>query len=100
MFIVVDGLRRVISGVNAINISLDGVRNCPRRMITIDHLRRFTVQRNFSKPTSLKLALQKMQFVQADPIKAPARAQDLILRHRVNSYRAGDLDRLYPMLDV
>src|SRR5436190_18172953 len=41
-----------------------------------------------------------MQFVQADPIKAPARAQDLILRHRVNSYRAGDLDQLYPTLDV
>lgn len=41
-----------------------------------------------------------MGFVQADPIKAPAPAQDLILRHRVNNYRAGDLDRRYSTLDV
>ena len=36
-----------------------------------------------------------MGFVQADPIGAPARAQDLILRHRVKGYRAGDLERRY-----
>lgn len=41
-----------------------------------------------------------MQFVQADPIRAPARAQDLILRHRVKDYRAGDLDRRYAKLGV
>jgi uncharacterized protein YcaQ len=41
-----------------------------------------------------------MGFVQADPIRAPARAQDLILRHRVRNYRAGDLDRRYVTLDV
>ncbi len=41
-----------------------------------------------------------MGFVQADPIRAPARAQDLILRHRVNNYRAGDLERRYTSLDV
>src|SRR4029450_6220310 len=39
-------------------------------------------------------------FVQADPIRAPARAQDLTLRHRVKGYRAGDLERLYTRLDV
>ena len=39
-------------------------------------------------------------FVQADPIRAPARAQDLTLRHRVTGYRAGDLERRYPRLDV
>jgi len=37
-------------------------------------------------------------FVQADPIRAPARAQDLILRHRVKNYKAGDLERFYPEL--
>ena len=37
-------------------------------------------------------------FVQADPIRAPARAQDLTLRHRVSGYRAGDLERRYPRL--
>jgi uncharacterized protein YcaQ len=38
--------------------------------------------------------------VQADPIRAPARAQDLTLRHRVDSYRAGDLERRYAGLGV
>jgi hypothetical protein len=68
--------------------------------ITIDDLRRFTVARNFPKPTTLNRALQRMGFVQADPIRAPARAQDLILRHRVNNYRAGDLERRYTSLDI
>src|SRR6187401_252523 len=41
-----------------------------------------------------------MGFVQADPIRSPARAQDLILRHRVTNYHAGDLERRYTTLDV
>ena len=69
-------------------------------MITLDDLRRYAVARNFPKPTTLNRALQQMGFVQADPIRAPARAQDLILRHRVKNYRAGDLERRYPTLDV
>jgi uncharacterized protein len=68
--------------------------------ITLDDLRRYTVARNFFKPTNLKTALHRMGFVQADPIRAPARAQDLILRHRVNNYRAGELERRYAALDV
>jgi len=67
---------------------------------TIDDLRRFTIARNFPKPATLNRTLQRMGFVQADPIRAPARAQDLILRHRVNNYRAGDLERRYTSLDV
>jgi uncharacterized protein len=51
-------------------------------------------------PTTLPAALERLGFVQADPIRAPARAQDLILRHRVDGYRAGDLERRYPSLDV
>jgi len=69
-------------------------------LVTLDELRRFTVARNFFKPTTLKRALHKMGFVQADPIRAPARAQDLILRHRVKNYHAGDLERRYPTLDI
>ena len=69
-------------------------------LITIDDLRRYTVARNFFKPTTLKRALHRMGFVQADPIRAPARAQDLILRHRVKNYHAGDLERRYRTLDV
>jgi len=38
--------------------------------------------------------------VQADPIRAPARAQDLTLRHRVIGYRAGELERRYPRLGI
>ena len=67
---------------------------------TLDDLRRYAVARNFPKPTTLNRALQQMGFVQADPIRAPARAQDLILRHRVKNYHAGDLERRYPELDV
>jgi uncharacterized protein len=69
-------------------------------MITLDALKRFAVGRNFFEPTTLRRALQRLQFVQADPIRSPARAQDLILRHRVRSYRAGDLERRYAELDI
>ena len=48
----------------------------------------------------LAAALEALGFVQADPIRAPARAQDLTLRHRVVDYRAGDLERLYPSLPI
>lgn len=41
-----------------------------------------------------------MGFIQADPIRAPARAQDLILRQRVKNYHAGDLERRYDTLDI
>src|SRR6202171_1593545 len=69
-------------------------------LITLDDLRRFTVARNFFNPTTLKRAIEKMGFVQADPIRAPARAQDLILRHRVKDYRTGDLERRYSKLGI
>ena len=78
-------------------------RDLPDRKIDsigIDELRQFAVARNFSGPTTLQRALDQMGFVQADPIRAPARAQDLILRHRVKDYKAGDLERLYASLDV
>ena len=65
-------------------------------LITLNDLRRFAVARSLFKPTTLKRALDRLGFVQADPIRAPARAQDLILRHRAKNYRAGDLERLYP----
>src|SRR5271154_4240613 len=67
---------------------------------TLDDLRRYAVARSLFPPTTLKRALHHMGFVQADPIRAPARAQDLILRHRVTDYYASDLDRRYPALDV
>jgi uncharacterized protein YcaQ len=68
--------------------------------ITLDHLRRYAIARSLFKPTTLGRAIGKLGFVQADPIRAPARAQDLTLRHRVLGYRAGDLERRYPQLPV
>ena len=47
-------------------------------------------------PTTLADAVVRLGFVQADPIRAPARAQDLILRHRVRGYR-DYLPRRFPL---
>jgi uncharacterized protein YcaQ len=68
--------------------------------VTLDDLRRFAVARSLFAPTTLRRALERMAFVQADPIRSPARAQDLILRQRVKDYRAGDLERRYESLGV
>src|SRR5208283_2525158 len=68
--------------------------------ITLEDLRRYAVARSLFKATTLKRAIDKLGFVQADPIRAPARAQDLTLRHRVAGYRAGDLERRYPRLSL
>jgi uncharacterized protein YcaQ len=68
--------------------------------LTINHLRRYAIARSLFKPTTLNRAIGKLGFVQADPIRAPARAQDLTLRHRVKGYRAGDLERRYPKLEL
>jgi uncharacterized protein YcaQ len=68
--------------------------------ITLDDLRRFAVAHSLFAPTTLKRALHKLGFVQADPIRAPARAQDLTLRHRVQGYRAGDIERRYVELGL
>ena len=67
---------------------------------TLDHLRRYAIARSLFKLTTLRRAIGKLGFVQADPIRAPARAQDLTLRHRVAGYRAGDLERRYPKLPL
>jgi uncharacterized protein YcaQ len=63
-------------------------------------LRAYAIARSLFPPTTLQKALRKLGFVQADPIRAPARAQDLILRPRVKGYRAGDLERKYRALGV
>jgi len=68
--------------------------------ITPDTLRRYAIARTLFAPTTLPRAIAKLGFVQADPIRAPARAQDLTLRHRVKGYRAGDLERRYSALDI
>lgn len=68
--------------------------------VTLDDLRGNAVSRSLFPPVRLKRAIETLGFVQADPIRAPARAQDLTLRHRVLDYRAGDLERRYPSLGI
>ena len=68
--------------------------------ITVEQLRRYAVARSLFTPTTLRGAIAKLGFVQADPIRAPARAPDLTLRHRVKGYRAGDLERRYAQLGI
>ncbi|HYJ04630.1 MAG TPA: crosslink repair DNA glycosylase YcaQ family protein [Chthoniobacterales bacterium] len=72
----------------------------PGPPLALDDLRRFAVARSLLAPTTLRRALARIGFVQADPIRAPARAQDLILQQRAKGYRAGDLERQYEALGV
>ncbi len=71
-----------------------------KKSIDLDDLRRYAVARTLFAPTTLGRAISRLGFVQADPIRAPARAQDLTLRHRVRDYCAGDLERRYPRLAI
>ena len=63
-------------------------------------LRRQAVAASLRPAETIAEALAAMRFLQLDPIRAPARAADLILRQRIVGYRAGDLDRAYPSLDL
>lgn len=70
------------------------------RAVTPGQLRHYAARRSLVRAGTLAGAVAAMQFVQADPIRAPARAQDLTLRHRVRNYRAGDLERKYERLGI
>ena len=72
----------------------------PLQAPSLLQLRRYAVERSLFKATSLPRAIARLGFVQADPMRAPARAQDLILAQRVKDYRAGDLERRYPRLAI
>ncbi|HXQ98268.1 MAG TPA: crosslink repair DNA glycosylase YcaQ family protein [Candidatus Limnocylindrales bacterium] len=72
----------------------------PLKVISLQQLRRYAIARSLFKPTNLPGAIARLGFVQADPMRAPARAQDLILAHRVKEYRAGELERRYPRLAI
>jgi len=72
----------------------------PLKSPSLDQLRRYAIARSLFKATSLPRAIARLGFVQADPMRAPARAQDLILAHRVKDYRAGELERRYPRLAI
>lgn len=67
---------------------------------TLKALRAYAIARTTNPAPDLLSAIAALGFVQLDPIRAPARAADLILRQRVADYRAGDLDRAYPKLPL
>lgn len=68
--------------------------------IALRRLRAQAARHTLFTARGLDSALRLLPFVQADPIRSPARAQDLILRQRVEGYRVGDLERAYPELDL
>ena len=69
-------------------------------MPSLAQFRKDIIRDSLFPPCQLGEAIQRLGFVQADPIRSPARAQDLILRHRVKNYRAGDLEKHYPTLNL
>lgn len=68
--------------------------------MNVHEIRKFAISQSLFTPTTLQKALDRLGFVQADPIRAPARAQDLILRQRVKNYHIGDLDKSYGRLHL
>jgi uncharacterized protein YcaQ len=68
--------------------------------LTAEQLRRQAANITAQAPRMLARAIAAVEFIQSDPIRSPARAQDLILRHRVADYRVGDLERRYSSLAV
>ena len=67
---------------------------------TLRQLRCYAIARSLFQATTLSRAIARLGFLQADPMRAPARAQDLILAQRVKDYRAGELERRYPRLAI
>jgi uncharacterized protein YcaQ len=68
--------------------------------LNLDRLRAQALHASLIAPTTLGRAVSLLGFIQADPIRAPARAQDLILRHRVKDYRIGELERRFARLEL
>ncbi|MBL8521998.1 MAG: YcaQ family DNA glycosylase [Betaproteobacteria bacterium] len=71
-----------------------------RRGMTPEELKRRAIAHTLFPRTDLIAAIERLGYVQADPIRAPARAQDLILFQRVQGYRAGGLEARYADLPV
>lgn len=68
--------------------------------MNLNKLRLFALSQTLFEPTSISLATKKLKFIQADPIRSPARAQDLILRHRVKNYKLHDLQNNFSKLSL
>lgn len=69
-------------------------------MISKKQLIRFTLSHSLFPQADLEHAIKTIGFVQIDPIKSPAPAQDLILRQRVKGYKKGDIEKAYEKLGL
>ena len=67
---------------------------------SLEDLRRYAVARSLFTPTTLPAAIRRLGFVQADPIRAPARAQEPDAAPPRQDYRAGDLESRYARLAI
>ena len=67
---------------------------------TLAQLRDYAAARTLQTEATVQGAIDRLGFVQADPIRAPARAQDLILMQRVQDYGTGELERRYAELNI
>ncbi len=68
--------------------------------LSVTEFRKQVIRNTLFTARGVGEAAERLGFIQADPIRSPARAQDLILRQRLRNYRAGDLERLYPTLPL
>lgn len=68
--------------------------------LSVKELREHAIAATLFEPVTLRQAIERLGFVQVDPIRSPAPAQDLILRHRVKGYRAGDVLRQFGRLGI
>ncbi|MBV9613365.1 MAG: YcaQ family DNA glycosylase, partial [Acidobacteriaceae bacterium] len=68
--------------------------------LSLKELRGRAIAATLFPPVTLGKAIEQLGFVQVDPIRCPVPAQDLILRHRVKGYRAGDIERQYSRLGI
>lgn len=68
--------------------------------MNIGNIRDLAISQTLFPPTTLSGAIKKLGFVQADPIRSPARAEELVFRHRVNDYKTGHFESMYESLDI
>ncbi|MEO0511044.1 MAG: crosslink repair DNA glycosylase YcaQ family protein [Verrucomicrobiota bacterium] len=67
---------------------------------SLEQFRKRVIRSSLFPAADIGSAIERLGFLQADPIRCPARAQDLILRQRVRHYKAGDLERHYADLEI
>ena len=68
--------------------------------LSIGAARRHAINQSLFEPQTLQRAIDRLGFVQADPIRAPARAQDLILRGLTGGQLKPVIARAFPLAEI